>query len=187
MSTPSSRSPSESGQPLTTESTGLPRLRGVVLPFRAVNRLPEHPDLADEEAVDLSLRRQKQLTPALPVRVIGGPKAAVLPPFWGIIDSGATRTLLPWALAKRLGIRKRNCGKERVHTAGGWVRQYVWSDGLEVEFPELSGHRMHVVGAFIKNGPPFILLGRRDFFNHFRVTIDEPAQAFGIEPHLHQQ
>jgi hypothetical protein len=170
MSTPSSRFPSESEPQPTTEpdesadSGGLPRLRGVALPFRAVNRL-----------------RPRDLTPALRVRVIGPSGVSI--PLWGVVDSGATRTLLPLSIAGPLGIRKRKCRKESIDTAGGWARQYVWADGLEIEFPDLGGSRIEVDGAFNKNLHALVLLGRKDFFARFRVSIDQPARLLGLEEH----
>jgi hypothetical protein len=50
---------------------------------------------------------------------------------------------------------------------------------LEAEVEAMSV-RFAMKSAFTEHGNT-ILLGREDFFNEFRVTIDEPAQTFTLE------
>lgn len=52
---------------------------------------------------------------------------------------------------------------------------------LEADVEAMSV-RFAMKSAFTEHGNT-ILLGREDFFNEFRVTIDEPAQTVTLEKH----
>jgi hypothetical protein len=64
-------------------------------------------------------------------------------------------------------------------TAGGGGVVLVHPQPLEAEVQAMS-IRFAMKSAFTERGNT-ILLGREDFFRDFRVTFDEPAQAFTLE------
>jgi len=59
--------------------------------------------------------------------------------------------------------------------------QFVYAPGLEVEIQALA-MRIRVRAGF-NPGLPVVLLGRLDFFSHFKVMFDERAQIFTLEPY----
>lgn len=113
--------------------------------------------------------------------MLHGPKARI--PVYGLVDSGASDTLIPHDLMGYLGINEADCDEEPCGTASGPDTQYVWRSGpLRIEIQQL-GRSVPVKGAFMKGLPGFVLLGRRDFFNEFRVEVDERAQTFSLDPY----
>jgi hypothetical protein len=100
---------------------------------------------------------------------------------WGLVDSGATESLFPQRMAKPLGINIRRCGWRACQTAGGQTRQRIWRPGLDVEIPDMEDMRVTLSASFSKDLPAkLMLLGRRDFFRHFRVVIDESVPSFTL-------
>jgi hypothetical protein len=82
-----------------------------------------------------------------------------------------------------LGVEEADCEEQQVETAGGMAMQYRWTNPLQVEIQHM-GAKMEITPAFAKGLPTrLVLLGRRDFFTHFRVTVDERAQTFTLEPY----
>ena len=117
------------------------------------------------------------LKPAVPL-IIHGPKNGLTTP--GLVDSGADTTLFPAPFAASLGIDLEADFQEASgSTAGGETVQYVYEPGLEVEI-QAMGMRIPVVAA-LNPALPIVLLGRLDFFSHFRVLFDERAQVFTLE------
>ena len=82
-----------------------------------------------------------------------------------------------------LGIEVADCEEQPVETAGGVSTQYRWTNPIQIEIPHMAT-KMELTPAFAKGLPPrLVLLGRRDFFAHFRVTVDERAQTFTLDPY----
>jgi hypothetical protein len=91
--------------------------------------------------------------------------------------------MLPASLAPALGIDLANdCDELPCSTAGGEITQHVFPGGLEVE---IQAMRLRIgISAAFNPHLPIVLLGRLDFFSHFRrVSFDERAQTFELEPH----
>jgi hypothetical protein len=202
MSTPSSRSPS-GPEPQPTTETELPRLRGIALPYRSVD--PPRSERAGQEPSGLgrlvpsfvrlgheSVRPgggsqedepEDRLVPAIRVQV-HGPNGARIP-MLGVVDSGADWSLFPLRIANSLGLRRfRDLKLELNDTAGGRSLQYVWRTGLEIEVRDVGNRRILVRASFANALPArMILLGRQDFFSHFRVTVDQREGFIGLEPY----
>lgn len=88
--------------------------------------------------------------------------------------------MFPASFAASLGIDLRaDCEELSCSTAGGEVLQHVYHPGLEVEIQAMAT-RIPVAAGF-NPALPIVLLGRLDFFIHFRVLIDERAQIFTLE------
>lgn len=120
------------------------------------------------------------LSPLLPI-ILHGPSGRI--PVYGLVDSGASDTLIPHDLMAYLGIVEANCTVEPCETANGLTDQYIWPAGLEVEIQQLA-RKVAVKAAFSKGLPAqLVLLGRRDFFAQFRVEVDERAQTFSLDPY----
>jgi hypothetical protein len=121
------------------------------------------------------------LKPGIPV-VIHGPNGHI--PMYGLIDSGADDALLPLGIAAGLGIDLTKCRRKTCATAGGPANVYVWPDNIEIEVQQMGGMRVSAPCRF-SDGLPVVLmlLGRNDFFSAFRVSIDERAKSFTLDPY----
>lgn len=121
------------------------------------------------------------LSPGLPI-VLHGPRSRL--PVYGLVDSGADETLIPYDLMSHLGISDNDCDVQQAGTASGTGQQYIWRKGpLKIELQQL-GRSINVQGSFMQGlMPGLVLLGRSDFFSHFLVEIDERSQAFSLDPY----
>jgi len=113
--------------------------------------------------------------PVLPI-VVHGVKNRM--PARAIVDSGADYSFIPITFAQHLGVDPAQCVQERCNTAGGVSTLYIWQAGLEAEIQQMR-MRIHLKTAFSET--PFVLLGREDFFNAFKVAFDQRAQRFTLE------
>jgi hypothetical protein len=116
------------------------------------------------------------LVPAIPVTLLddrGEPVVQVR----ALIDSGANSSCFPYAFAELLGIHLYSESLESViQTASGSSSIYVCPKDIEVT---IFGQKIRLKAAF---GPvPIAILGRKDFFSQFSVTIDEPNQSFTLK------
>jgi hypothetical protein len=103
---------------------------------------------------------------------------AVLKPTPAIVDSGADATIFPAAWAAMVGIDiERDCVPRRCGTAAGETTVHCCRGGVEAI---VLGERLRL-GATFSQGLRFVLLGRRDFFNCFRVCFDQRAETFTVE------
>lgn len=121
-----------------------------------------------------------ELVPALGIRV-QRLDDSWLPETPALLDSGADVSTFPAEWAKRLGIKLdlSCCEEKKAKTAGGAVVVWAYPQGLRVHV-EGVGHRLK---ADFCEGLDVPLLGRRDFFNAYRVTFDERAKTFTLEPY----
>lgn len=98
-----------------------------------------------------------------------------------LIDSGADWSFLPLEIAEtlRLDIDK---GEHKILTVGG--EQSVFSSKVHLEIP-IKGSSPLIVGTINVDIMPheigkkmaqFVILGRKDFFEKFEITINESAQ-----------
>ena len=113
--------------------------------------------------------------PALPI-ILHGERNHV--PVAGIVDSGADYSFIPLAFASTLGIDLAACKREDCNTAGGMSTQYIWQAGLDAEVQAL-GMNVHLKTAFSET--PFVLLGREDFFEAFKISFDHRGLKFTLE------
>jgi hypothetical protein len=82
-------------------------------------------------------------------------------------------------MAARLGIKLDGgwCDKTTAETAGGAVECWVYKPGIKAR---IVGEEIHLKASFCE-GLKVPLLGRRDFFNAFKVTIDQRGEAFTLQ------
>lgn len=95
-----------------------------------------------------------------------------------LVDSGADTTVLPGSWAKVLGIDiVQDCTGNPGNTAGGTTTNYQYAPGVDAL---LAGRKIHLQASF-NPGLPVILLGREDFFAHYRIAFDQRANTMTIE------
>jgi hypothetical protein len=99
----------------------------------------------------------------------------------GLLDSGADNSTFPLAWAKQLGIDKEQCEIGECNTVAGKTKQYVWPDGVEAQV-QAMGKTIRLFAAFTE-GLPVVVLGRHDFFAEFKVTFDQRACTYTLEPY----
>ena len=99
----------------------------------------------------------------------------------GLLDTGASGTVVPlWAL-RRLGIVVDERSKFKMIGVSGWIGAYRVETGLEV-FHDGAWIDLGSMGVVSPDGEASrdsrsglpILLGRRDFFKKFHLLLDEP-------------
>lgn len=97
---------------------------------------------------------------------------------YGLIDSGADRSVLPVAWAHHLGIDlEADCQESNSRTAGGMTTCYEVEGGVDAM---ILGERVTLQASF-NRGLPWVLLGRDDFFSHFKVSFEHRAQQFTLQ------
>jgi hypothetical protein len=95
-----------------------------------------------------------------------------------LVDSGADSSMFPLEFAHHLGIDLGSCRREECRTAGGSATQHIWEEGLDVVVQGIN-RTIHLGASFSET--TVVLLGRADFFQAFRVSIDHRAQRFRLE------
>jgi hypothetical protein len=114
--------------------------------------------------------------PCVPVQFVRRTDGAICEPVPVLIDTGADCTVLPAMMGEQLGI---NLDGAREHTNRLGHHRADPGDGLIAI----------VAGVHVLLRPRFtdkenvVVLGRYDFLAHFRLTIDELGQRFGLEPY----
>jgi hypothetical protein len=126
------------------------------------------------------------LRPVVPITLVGQDEdheARV----WGIVDSGAERTLAAPGLARQIGVNPDP--NRRIHLGiGGDTRAVRFADVTlrlrpsEDAGPDDSVEWRTEVGFIEQWKPPWaVLLGQVGFFDNFTVTLSRLTQAFAIE------
>lgn len=96
---------------------------------------------------------------------------------YGLIDSGADRSVLPVSWARHLGIDlDDDCEEASSRTAGGMATCYEYPAGIEAI---ILGHKVTLQASFNRD-LPWVLLGRDDFFSYFKVSFEHRAQQFTL-------
>jgi hypothetical protein len=109
--------------------------------------------------------------PAIPVRLqsLDGESRF---PLYALPDSGADFSTFPEEWASPLGIDLAACEKRRVNTGAGVVHHHEWKSPLVAM---IAGREIELRACF---APILVgLLGRGDFFKHFRVEVDQRAHV----------
>jgi hypothetical protein len=121
-----------------------------------------------------------QLVPALSIRV-RGLDGVLQPETPALIDSGADVSTFPASWAKSLGIElsPRCCERKEATTAAGPATVWAYSQGLRVIIEGVE----HWLKAEFCEGLDLPLLGRRDFFDAYKITFDERAKTFTLVPY----
>jgi len=118
----------------------------------------------------------------LPVRIIN-PDTGLFLALWGMIDTGADECSIPADLAQILGHNLSAGVAKQINTAGGVSTAYAHTTCIEV----LSINDHSQVVYSIPDTPidfcpglQVVLLGVRNFMEHFKLTIDYPNQRFSL-------
>lgn len=94
-----------------------------------------------------------------------------------LVDSGASRSVLPRRYAVPLGFDLRECEKQTVDTGNGLAHHYLAPVPLSARIAE---REIKLSCCFGNIGVP--VLGREDFFAEFYVEVDERKRVV-ITPH----
>jgi hypothetical protein len=118
------------------------------------------------------------MSPAVPLKFLrpngGGMTAQTL----GLVDSGASCSMLPISWADQLGIDPSDdCDVVDTDTAGGRCDAFSYSPGVEAL---ILGHRVLLQVTF-QPKLPVVLLGRIDFFHEFKVAFDQRSETFKLD------
>jgi hypothetical protein len=84
----------------------------------------------------------------------------------------------PEERASKLGVDLADCEKHPVNTGAGKTHHHVWGAGL---MAEINGVEIELEAVFGPINVP--VLGRRDFFCHFRVEFDERRRMTRLTPY----
>lgn len=95
-----------------------------------------------------------------------------------LVDSGADASGLPLDIAKRLEISYDPADVRIAFGAGGAFAEHE-ADGDVLLRTEIGTVRL--TRPTVNAALPFVLLGRRDFFDGRRVCFDQRAQSMEIE------
>jgi hypothetical protein len=119
--------------------------------------------------------------PLVPIRLFRPGDGQALPePEWGLVDSGSDVSLFPMRLAVALGLRPEGlpAGPTTANHHAGRVPVLDFEPGIDAE---LYGHRFKLTGRF-GGLNSFLVLGLNDFWQEFRVEVDQPGRALVITP-----
>ncbi|MDR1963264.1 MAG: retroviral-like aspartic protease family protein [Planctomycetaceae bacterium] len=106
-----------------------------------------------------------------------------------LVDSGASRTLIPYTYCTRLGydFEKGQYAGNASGVGGGVVRTFSHTTRITlldaqntadiVAFPSFE-----LQASYIEQNLPFILFGQRDFLKRFRYTQHGQNEWFSLEP-----
>jgi hypothetical protein len=121
-----------------------------------------------------------EYVPALPIR-LRSLDGVLQPSALAIVDSGADRSTFPTMWADSLGIKLHEswCEKSTAETAGGTVVCWIYPPGITA----LIDGREHRLKASFCEGLEVPLLGRKDLFNAYRITFDQRAKTFTLDPY----
>jgi hypothetical protein len=115
--------------------------------------------------------------PAVSLKLVR-PDGTMTPPTYGLVDSGCDVSTFPTSWAPVLGIDlAKDCDEGVGNTAGGQTKAYHYNPGITAL---LMGTQVPLVANF-NEGLPIILLGREDFFSHFKVSFDQRRKQFTLE------
>ncbi|MBZ5706693.1 MAG: retroviral-like aspartic protease family protein [Acidobacteriia bacterium] len=94
-----------------------------------------------------------------------------------MVDSGAADCMFPATIAEAIGIHDITTGRkdERLGIGGP---EDVWLHPIVLYVGE---HVLNIEAAFSRTLPVAGLLGRRGFFEHFKITFDPTSDPPGLE------
>jgi hypothetical protein len=100
---------------------------------------------------------------------------------WGLVDSGADRTSMPFGFATLMGYGPQDLTVQQGLGAGGTFTCYVAHALSTAIVPEIPGPVVSFAPMFVQ-GSKTVLWGRTDFMSRFDVTILERSSQFSITP-----
>jgi hypothetical protein len=123
--------------------------------------------MAHRWRLDYAAQKHDTRAPIVVVEVVGTSGRAI--PVRALVDSGADFSTFPIEMMKPLGLYKSHCHKVDSETASGKAHCYICKEPLEANF---RGESFDLIAAFMP-GLKIPLLGRNDFFEHFKVSFNE--------------
>ena len=99
--------------------------------------------------------------------------------YYGLVDSGSDYSVIPHDLARRIGIQYDESNPSEGEAAAGQSFQYWEATNQLAIQTEVGG--LTFDEAMIAETDEFII-GRHDFFRRYRVTFNELAQEFEVQP-----
>lgn len=121
-----------------------------------------------------------ELIPAIGIRV-RGLDGTWQPETLALVDSGADVSAFPATWASSLGVTldPSCCEEKEAMTAAGPTVIWAYKPGLQVAVEGVA----HLLKADFCSGLDVPLLGRRDFFDKYRISFDQRAKTFTLEPY----
>jgi hypothetical protein len=101
-----------------------------------------------------------------------------------LVDTGATRSLLTPAVAKRLGISPpADAPRRTIHLIGGQKIDVPFVNLSALQVGDAVGENLEVGIHLVHPGAPIVdgLLGS-DFLGRFKMTVDRTARQLRLEP-----
>ena len=99
--------------------------------------------------------------------------------YYGLVDSGSDYSVIPRELARRIGVQYDESKPDEGEAAGGQSFTFWEATNQLAIQTEVGG--LTFDEAMVADEGDFIL-GRHDFFRRYRVSFNELAQEFEIEP-----
>ncbi|MEO8726137.1 MAG: retropepsin-like aspartic protease [Acidobacteriaceae bacterium] len=96
--------------------------------------------------------------------------------FEALVDSGADDCVFPTSTARDLGIDLLEARTERRRGVGGSEQVFIHAVNLH-----FGPYVINIDACFMEHLPISGLLGRRGFFEHFRITFDPAGSTPGME------
>ncbi len=114
--------------------------------------------------------------PRVPV-MFSNPKNGLEIPVFGLVDSGASDTLLHWEIGAALGIDIESGKKHEYAGVGGIVTGYRHPIKIRL----VDDRREFLIECAILKLPSFDgLLGQRGFFDNYKVTFEKYKKTFDL-------
>jgi len=98
----------------------------------------------------------------------------------GLIDSGADSIMLNLSIAKALNIDAKSGAKGETVGVGN-IPVPVYYHNIDMEIANFPDSRISIEAGFIDSGSVGVLLGRRGFFENFKIIFEMYDNAFYIE------
>ncbi len=100
---------------------------------------------------------------------------------WGIVDTGADECAIPATLANELGHTLEKGSQKRVSTGAGPNTAFAHTTKIDIlSLQEAVLYSIEETPVDFMPNLHCVLLGVRNFLNHFILTIDYPNQKFSI-------
>jgi hypothetical protein len=97
--------------------------------------------------------------------------------YLALIDSGASVSIFKTDVAEYLGIDIEKGSEIELRGAGGWLKGYIHNLSAEV-----AGKKFKCQVVFSRDYlVPLNIIGRRNFFENFRITFDEAKKSVILE------
>jgi hypothetical protein len=116
--------------------------------------------------------------PIVLVRLIGPSQAYLVR---GLLDTGASMTLVPRFYFQRLGMSVARSDRVRLRTASGAVDVLLGALDLELSSGP-SSHRWSAQIGFVPRADNLALFGHAGFLDHFSVTFDGLRKRVTLKP-----